>query len=77
MSANEVANLRNKLGLNQEELSEALGLAGHNTISRWEIGLRTPNEAIRRLICLLNDLPLVGAERIIKKLGQYKLKKRK
>ena len=76
MPANEVINLRNKLGLNQEELSKSLGILGLNTISRWETGLRKPNETIRRLFCWLNDLPKQEAEEIIKKFGQYKLKKR-
>lgn len=44
MAANEVANLRQKLGIPQEALSEALGLYGFSTISRWETGLRKPNE---------------------------------
>ena len=76
MSANIVAELRNKLGLRQEDISEALGLYDGYTVSRWETGLRKPNEAVRRMLCLLNDLPKKEAEEIIKKLGQYKLKKR-
>lgn len=76
MPANEVLNLRNRLGMNQEELSEAFGFYGYNTISRWETGQRKPAEAFRRIFCLLNDLPKKEAEEIIKKLGQYKLKKR-
>ena len=52
-----ITELREKLGLSQTELSEALGLAGPNVISRWETGRRVPNEAVRRLICYLHDLP--------------------
>ena len=76
MAANELLGLRNKLEMNQEEFSEAFGLYGRNTISRWETGQRAPNEALRRVFCLLNDLPKKEAQEIIKKLGQYKLKKR-
>ena len=76
MSANDFLNLRNKLGLKQEELSDAFGLHGRNAVSRWENGLRKPQEVVRRLVCLLNDLPKKEAEEIIRKLGQYKLKKR-
>ena len=76
MQANEFVNLRNKLGIKQDELSEALGLYSKNTVSRWETGLRKPQELVRRLICLLNDLPKKEAEEILRKLGQYKLKKR-
>lgn len=76
MSANIVTELRNKLGLKQDELSEAFGLYDGTTVSRWETGFRKPNEAIRRMLCLLNDLPRKEAEEILRKLGQYKLKKR-
>ena len=76
MSVNIVAELRDKLGLRQEDISDALGLYDSYTVSRWETGLRKPNEAIRRLLCLLNDLPKKEAEEINKKLGQYRLKKR-
>ncbi len=71
-----MADLRNKLGLKQDDLSEALGLYDGNTVSRWETGLRKPNEPIRRMLCLLNDLPKKEAQEIIKRLGQYNLKKR-
>ena len=76
MSANEVTNLRKKLGIDQAELSKAFGLYSHNTVSRWETGLRKPSESLRRIFCLLNDLPRKEAEEFVKKLGQYKLKKR-
>ncbi len=76
MSVNEFVNLRTKLGIKQEELSDAFGLYSRNTVSRWETGLRKPQEIVRRLVCLLNDLPKKEAEEMIKKLGQYKLKRR-
>lgn len=76
MSAREVISLREKLGLDQKTLSDAFGLSSHNTVPRWETGLRKPSETLRRLFCLLNDLPKKEAEEFVKKLGQYKLKKR-
>jgi len=76
MSSNEIQKLRAKLEISQAELSEAFGLYDGNTISRWETGLRKPNEIIRRLFCFLNDLPSKEADAFIKKLGQYKLKRR-
>lgn len=76
MSANDFVNLRGKLGMRQDEFSEALGLYGRNTVSRWETGLRKPQEVVRRLVCLLNDLPKKEALEFVTKLGQYKLKKR-
>lgn len=76
MPAKEVIKLRDKLQVSQEELSDAFGLSGRNAISRWETGRRKPAELARRLLCLLNDLPVGEAKAIIKRLGQYKLKKR-
>jgi transcriptional regulator with XRE-family HTH domain len=77
MSANDFVNLRNKLGIKQEELSDAFGLYSKNTISRWETGLREPQEVVRRLVCLLNDLPKKEALDFVTKLGQYKKLKKK
>lgn len=76
MSVSEVTELRNKLEISQDDLSDLLGIEGQNTISRWERGHRKPIETIRRLVCLLNDLPKKEAEAFVRKLGQYKLKKR-
>jgi DNA-binding transcriptional regulator YiaG len=76
MSSNDIQKLRTKLNLTQRELSEAFGLYDGFSISRWETGRRKPNEIIRRLFCLLNDLPTREADAFIKKLGQYKVKRR-
>lgn len=75
MSVNEVINVRRKLGMSQEDLSDSLGILGATTVSRWETGLRKPSETIRRLFCWLNDLPKKQAEEIVKTLGQYKKKR--
>ncbi len=75
MGGNVITELREKLGLSQTELSEALGLAGPNVVSRWETGRRVPNEAVRRLICYLNDLPSPEARQIVRKLKGYEKKR--
>ena len=72
MAENEVTKLRMKLGMNQTELADALGLAGPNVVSRWETGRRKRPEPTRRLLCLLNDLPKTEAMALIRKLGKYK-----
>lgn len=76
MHSHEVVELRKKLELEQSELSNHLGLYSHNTVSRWEIGLRKPSETLLRLFRLLNDLPKAEAREFIEKLGRYKSKKR-
>lgn len=71
MNGGVISELREKLGMSQTELSDALGLAGPNVISRWETGRRVPNEAVRRLINYLNDLPGAEAKQIVRKLKSY------
>ena len=76
MSNKEVLSLREKLGLSQAELANALGLQGAGSIYRWECGLRAPNEALRRIFCYLNDLPEDKARQVIEKLAEYGKKKK-
>jgi DNA-binding transcriptional regulator YiaG len=67
----DVQRLRQKLDLNQEELSLALGLAGKNVVSRWEIGERKPSEALRRLFLIWLSLPTPEAKRLLEKFRSY------
>jgi len=69
--ARDVQNLREKLGLSQEELADALGLAGKNVVSRWETGERKPSEALRRLFLIWLGLPAPEARRLLEKFRSY------
>lgn len=71
MSVNEFVKLRKRLDLSQDQLSRAFGVANRNIIYRWENEIRKPVEVIRRLACLLNDLPKHEAEKFILKLEKY------
>jgi DNA-binding transcriptional regulator YiaG len=66
-----IAQFRRKLGMSQSEFAFALGLAGANVVSRWETGRRAPNEAVRRVIRYLNELPSPEAKGIVRKLKSY------
>ena len=44
--------IREKMGLTQGELAELMG-TNQNTISRWEIGLRSISETVARFLKLL------------------------
>lgn len=63
--------LRDKLGLSQEKLAEALGVQGRLTVYRWEAGHRTPSEPVRRLILFLDDLPEQQARKFLTKFEEY------
>lgn len=69
--ARDVQNLREKLELSQEDLAEALGLAGKNVVSRWETGERKPSEALRRLFLIWLGLPTPEARRLLEKFRSY------
>lgn len=60
-SQSELKKQREKLGLSQRELAEALGV-DVGTISRWERGARTPPKYVA--------LALEALERIVKKSPQ-------
>ncbi len=50
----EVRAIREQLGFSQREFADRLGVA-LNTVSRWELGERTPNEAVARLIWMVAE----------------------
>jgi DNA-binding transcriptional regulator YiaG len=49
MTAEDIRREREKLGLTQGELAKLLGVA-LNTVSRWEIGTRTPHPVVLKAI---------------------------
>ena len=71
MSSDLIKTLRDKLGLSQEQLSEVLGLAGKNVVSRWELGERAPGEPVRRLCKYLIELPKDEAKSVLARFRKY------
>ncbi|MCB9092887.1 MAG: helix-turn-helix domain-containing protein [Halobacteriovoraceae bacterium] len=70
--ANEVKNLREKLGISQSDLADALGVSGQVVVSRWERSERTIGEPLRRFFAWLNTLPKGEAKEIIEALRGQK-----
>ena len=75
MAGKAILQLREKLGLSQEDLAQALGVQGRLTVYRWETGSRKPSEIIRRLILLLNDLPEREAKKLLHRIQEYERRK--
>jgi transcriptional regulator with XRE-family HTH domain len=49
MTGDELKDLRAELGLTQPQLGEKLGVA-RNTVTRWEMGIRSIPEPVARLL---------------------------
>jgi len=71
MREHDIVLLRRKLKISQTALSNAFGLAGGNVVSRWEIGQRVPNEAVRRFCCYLMELSEREALAVLSRLESY------
>jgi len=52
LKAKEFRAIREKMGLTQDELGKLMG-TNQNTISRWEIGMRSISETVARFVLLL------------------------
>lgn len=58
MTPTEIRDIRQRLGLTQQQFAEALGYEGPNAnrlVRRWELGERTPNKRLQNLIRALGD----------------------
>jgi putative transcriptional regulator len=55
----EVANIRLKLKMSQQELADLIGIS-KGTIENWEQGRRNPTGAARALLKILNTKPKVA-----------------
>ncbi len=56
MSPQKFKAVREKLGLTQTELADALGLSGHKPVSHFETGFRTPSLLTQVLMSILDSL---------------------
>ena len=54
MSASEIKELRQRLGLSQDEMSELLQIGG-KSYTRWESGRARPSRSMNLLLCALRD----------------------
>ncbi len=70
--ANEVKDLRDKLGISQSDLADALGVSGQVVVSRWETSERTISEPLRRFFSWLNTLSKAEAKKVLEALRNQK-----
>ena len=56
MSPAKLKEIREKLSLTQEELSDVFGLSGRKPISHFETGFRTPSPLIAAIMSILDSL---------------------
>jgi transcriptional regulator with XRE-family HTH domain len=57
MSPKRFTEIREKMGLTQEQLSEVLGLAGRKPVSHYETGFRKPGDLVAAIMELFDSLP--------------------
>lgn len=69
MSPNRVKDVRMQLGLTQEQLAEALGIA-KLTMSQYETGFRKPGPTVLILLTVLASLPAKKALDLIELLNK-------
>lgn len=62
--AQAIAERRKELNLTQGELAERVGV-DHNTVSRWELGTRSPLRSLNRIAVALSTTPdaLIGDDK--------------
>jgi len=70
MHAKELKRIREKLGLTQSELAEALGDSGPKVIGNIETGFRKPGKTKILMLRLLDSLPEQEAKRLVQKLRE-------
>jgi len=72
MSGDEFKKIRERLGLSRYEMATLLGLAGYNSISNIELGLRNPSKLATMLLKLLDSLSKKKANELIELLRKFK-----
>ena len=81
MTPGKFKQIREKLGLNQAELGELLGLKGRIAVTHYETGFRNPNRLIVTLMEILNEWPKKKSQElqdeIRKRMLLPKIKKRR
>lgn len=77
MSPTKFKEIRERLGLTQEELAELFGLSGKAPISHYEIGFRTPSPLTAAMMSLLDSLSERKSAELIELLSEHMKKVRK
>lgn len=78
MSSAKFKVIREKLGLNQDELAQVLGLSGKTTVSNIETGVRNPSKLAMAVMEILNESSPRKAKELIELLKAHiaKIEKR-
>lgn len=71
MKPEEVRRIREKLGLEPEELATLLGLSGYGSIMNIENGVRRPNKLAIKVLRWLDSLPKQKALGLIEELNRH------
>ena len=71
MSPQRFKAIREKLGLNQDELAGVLGLSGYKPVSHFETGFRTPSLLTQALMSLLDSLSERKASELLEFIGDH------
>ena len=69
MSPDQIKEVRNQLGLTQEEMADAFGIA-KLTMSQYETGFRKPGPTVLILLTVLGSLPKKKALELIEILNK-------
>lgn len=77
MSSSRFKEIREQLGLTQEELSEVLGLSGKKAVSNIETGNRNPSTLAIAVMEILNELPRKESLKLMQRLKKYVAKSNK
>lgn len=72
MKGEEFRAIRERLGLDREDMAELLGLSGYNAVSNIELGHRNPSKLAQMLLLALDSLPPKQAKALIALLRRYR-----
>lgn len=71
MKPKDLADIRKRWSLTQEEMALLMEVSNKLTISHWETGFRSPGGIIKKLYRMLDQLPEPEAKRLLKQLNAF------
>lgn len=72
MKAAEFRAIRERLGMNRDQLAEVLGLSGYKAIANIELGIRNPSRLTAMVLKILDSLPRKRTEELIELLRRFR-----